>query len=87
MHHPAAMRIHLDDRTLLPDLAGYLRRCDCLVEERGRHVLEASPALTSLDPSHTRIELEAYLRIWQLRHPGVKVEVFASASAPVPRAR
>jgi len=81
------MRIHLDDRTLLPDLAGYLRRCNCLVEERARHVLEASPALKSLDPSHTPIELEAYLRIWQLRHPGVKVEVLAGASTPVPRAR
>lgn len=81
------MRIHLDDRTLLPDLAGYLRRCNCLVEERGRHILEAAPALTPLDPSHPRIELEAYLRIWQLRHPGVKVELLASASAPAPHGR
>jgi hypothetical protein len=81
------MRIHLDDRTLLPDLAGYLRRCNCLVEERARHILEASPAPTSLDPSHTRVELEAYLRIWQLRHPGAKVELIATASAPTPRAR
>jgi hypothetical protein len=81
------MRIYVDDGTLLLDLAGYLRRCNCLVEVRGRHVLEASPGLTSLDRSHTRIELEAYLRIWQLRHPGVKVELLAGANTPRTRAR
>jgi len=81
------MRIHLDDRTLLPDLAGYLRRCNCFVEKRGRNMLEAAPVPAPLDASHLRMELEAYLRIWQLRHPGVKLELLASASAPTPRTR
>jgi hypothetical protein len=80
------MRIHLDSAALLPDLAGYLRRCNCLVEERGRDVLEAVPAPTSLEASYLRMELEAYLRIWQLRHPDVKVELAGSAAAPASRA-
>ena len=80
------MRIHLDDPTFLPDLAGYLSRCNCVVEERGRGVLEAVPVPAPLEASYLRMELEAYLRIWQLRHPDVKVELVGSATAPASRA-
>ena len=42
------MRIHLDDLTLLPDLAGYLRRCNCVVEERGRHILDTEKPIEAI---------------------------------------
>jgi hypothetical protein len=67
------MRIELPSRSAADALADYLRRCDCIVTYAGERVLEASPCPRSQSAREARIELEAYLRVWQALRPDAPV--------------
>jgi hypothetical protein len=69
------MRIHVSDPTLVVDLHDYLARCNCLVETRGAHELEATPPPRSVESSYLQMELEGYLRVWRAMHPGTDVSL------------
>jgi hypothetical protein len=65
------MRVVVSDPALADDLLGFLRRAHCNAERLGRDTL----AVTLPDPipeETARRELEAYLRVWQSQHPGVR---------------
>jgi hypothetical protein len=59
------MRIRVDDPTLAPDLALYLRRCDFDIRELGSSVVEVFPIRSVTDPAHLRLEVDAFLRVWR----------------------
>ena len=70
------MRIHVSDSALVADLHDYLACCNCLVETRGAHELEATPPPRSVvDTAYLRMELEGYLRVWRAMHPGAEVSL------------
>jgi hypothetical protein len=71
------MRILLNDPSLVEDLRDYLRRCNCEVELRGTTMVEASPPERNVEPVYLRMELNAYLRVWRLMHPGAEVSIAA----------
>jgi hypothetical protein len=75
------MRIHVSDPTLVVDLHDYLARCNCLVETRGAHELEATPPPRPVESAYLQIELEGYLRVWRAMHPGT--DVYLLDIAPV----
>jgi hypothetical protein len=74
------MRIQVSDSALVVDLHDYLARCNCLVETRGPHELEATPPPRSVETAYLRMELEGYLRVWQAMHPGTDVSLLDIAS-------
>jgi hypothetical protein len=74
------MRIRVSDPALVVDLYDYLVRCNCLVEIRGAHELEATPPPRSVESSYLRMELEGYLRVWQAMHPGAGASLLDIAS-------
>ena len=71
------MRILLNDPALVEDLRDYLRRCNCQVELRGATTMEASPPKRNVEPVYLRMELDAYLRVWRLMHPGADASIAA----------
>jgi hypothetical protein len=70
----AAMRVRTGSTSSTTDLAGYLRRCDCLVEFVDDWTLEVGVRPGSLSERHARIELDAYIRVWQAMNPAAAVE-------------
>jgi hypothetical protein len=68
------MRIRTGSASSTSELAGYLRRCDCLVEFVDEWTLEVGVRPGSPSERHARIELDAYLRVWQAMNPSVWVE-------------
>lgn len=71
------MRILLNDPMLVDDLRDYLQRCNCVVQLRGATAVEAFPSDCGVEPVYLRMELDAYLRVWRLRHPGAEVSIAA----------
>jgi hypothetical protein len=69
------MRIFLNDPSLVEDLRDYLKRCNCSVELRGAMTMEASPPVRNVEPVYLRMELDAYLRVWRLMHPGAEASI------------
>lgn len=66
------MRILVTPTDSLGDLVNYLRRCACSAEIVGSNVVEASPLPgTAVNAAHERMELDAYLRVWQVLNEGV----------------
>lgn len=64
------MRVELSDPSLADDLVSYLRRAQCRAERADGGVL-AVDLPDSLPAEVARLELEAYLQVWQTLHPGV----------------
>jgi hypothetical protein len=71
---PAAVKIRTRSASSTSDLAGYLRRCECLVEFVDAWTLEVDVRPGSLSERHARLELDAYLQLWQALDPTVSVE-------------
>jgi hypothetical protein len=71
------MRILLNDPSLVEDLRDYLKRCNCMVEVNGSTSMEASPPDRDVGPVYLRMELDAYLRVWRLMHPGAEASIAA----------
>jgi hypothetical protein len=61
----AAVRVRTGSASTTSDLAGYLRRCDCLVELVDDWTLQVSVQPPTPSERHARIELDAYLRVWE----------------------
>jgi hypothetical protein len=70
------MRILLDDRQLLEDLAAFLRSCGYESETLGAHMLGALPR--DGDERLVMLQIEGYLRTWMLLHPGAHAELIAA---------
>jgi hypothetical protein len=68
------MRVRTGSASSTSELAGYLRRCDCLVERVDEWTLEIGVRPGSLSERHAQIELDAYLRVWQAMNPAVSIE-------------
>lgn len=68
------MHIRLRDPELLPALQALLRRAQCVVEEVAPDTLVASVP-EAADERQAHLELELYLRAWQILHPDAEVEV------------
>jgi hypothetical protein len=68
------MRIRTGSASSTSELAGYMRRCNCLVEFVDDWTLEVSVRSESLSERHARIELDAYLTVWQAMNPSVWIE-------------
>jgi len=72
------LRIQLGDVTLIDELADFLRRRECRVEQVDRDMIEVE-AHATLAPERASLELDLLLRVWQSLHPGVELR------APDPR--
>jgi len=73
----STIRILLNDPLLVDDLREYLERCNCDVQLRGARAVEAVPSDRDVEPVYLRMELDAYLRVWRLLHPGAEVSIAA----------
>jgi hypothetical protein len=74
------MRIELTTRASADALADYLRHCECSVVFVGEHTLEASPRARSQSLQDEQIELDAYLRVWQVMHADERITVLGRAA-------
>ncbi len=68
------MRVKTESASTTSELAGYLRRCECQVEIVDDWTLEVDVRPGSLSERHARIELDAYLRVWEAMNAGVSIE-------------
>lgn len=68
------MKILLSDAALLDDLVEYLAAEGCVVEQVGPNLVEAS-RLSSVRHDQARLELDLFLRAWQLAHPEAEVRL------------
>ena len=66
------MRIELPTRAGADALAGYLRRCDCIVSYADECALDAA-CPRSENVRESEIEVEGQLRVWQALHPTIEV--------------
>ncbi len=79
------MRITLDDPAHVADLTDFLRRCECRVEQVGPRALDveipvrASTATDAEQPdaAWARMEIGAFLRVWQILHPEAQAHLYA----------
>lgn len=72
----AAVEVHLTDPSLVEELADSLRRSAFRVLRTGPETLtvegtteHASPAAI---PGAVELELDLYLKVWEMTHPGVR---------------
>jgi hypothetical protein len=63
------MKIQVSDSSLAEDLAGFLRDSCCIVKRTGKRTLEVRFD-ESLPDDAAVLELDLYLALWQVRHPG-----------------
>ena len=68
------MRIRTGSASSTSDLAGYLRRCECIVDFVDDWTLEVRVRPGSLSARHARSEIDAYLRVWEAMNPDVSVD-------------
>jgi hypothetical protein len=68
------VRIRTRSASTTSELAGYLRRCECIVERVDDWTVEVAVRPHPLSERHARIELDAYLRVWQAMNPDESVE-------------
>jgi len=78
----SALRITLDNPALVTDLTDFLRRCECKVEQVGSRALEVDVAAQAGQPvgaehEWARLQIDAFLRVWQLLHPETQAHLFA----------
>jgi hypothetical protein len=74
------MYVYISDPAMLPNLQDFLRRADCVAEQRRSHELEVYVPAARND-RHARRELSVYLATWQAANPGVEAYVLDGASA------
>jgi len=65
------MRVEISDPAFADDLLRFLRRAHCRAERLGRDTLSVTVSDATPETA-AREELEAYLRVWQSLHPGVR---------------
>jgi hypothetical protein len=69
------VRLRLSNQDLGDDLLDFLRRRECPSERiEGTDLLEVALPHT-LHEKQAEMELDLLLRVWQLLHPGNKIEV------------
>jgi hypothetical protein len=69
------VRLRLSNQDLADDLLDFLRRRECPSERiEGTDLLEVALPHT-LHEKQAEMELDLLLRVWQLLHPGNKIEV------------
>ena len=68
------MRLRTGSAASTSELAGYLRRCDCVVEFVDDWTLDVEVRSGSPSERHARVELDAYLQVWQAMNPAVWIE-------------
>jgi hypothetical protein len=68
------MRVRLSDPALLPDLLGYLRAAECVVEEVGPDELNVLVPRAPSDEQGRR-EVDIYLRAWQAMNPNARAAI------------
>jgi hypothetical protein len=73
---PAAMKVKIEDPSLLSELVDYLRRCDCTLGFNDG-LLEVRPRQLPIAASlwHEELELDSYLKVLSAFHPGARVEL------------
>lgn len=68
------MRIRTGSVFSTSELAGYLRRCECIVAFVDEWTLDVEARPGSQSEPHARLELEGYLSVWEAMNPDVSVE-------------
>ena len=68
------MRIRISDPTALGDLQAYLQATECAVEAVSADELDVSLE-NAPSAEQARLEIEAYLRMWQAVNPPVRVTI------------
>jgi hypothetical protein len=68
------MRVRTGSAASTSQLAGYLRRCECVVDVVDDWTLDVEVRSGSLSARHAAIELDAYLRVWEALNPSGRVE-------------
>ena len=80
------MRITLDNPAHVADLTDFLCRCECRVEQVGPRALDVEVPIRASKPTRLeqradaewdRMEIGAFLGVWQLLHPEAKAHLFA----------
>ncbi|MGH3052600.1 MAG: hypothetical protein ACRDM8_06525 [Gaiellaceae bacterium] len=75
------MHVYIGDSALLPNLQDFLRRAQCVAEQRRAHELEVHlPDVRS--EQQARRELDIYLPTWQAMNPGTDANILESRPAP-----
>ena len=65
------MKIEVSDPTLVEDLIGHLNRFDLLVSRTGERTLDARFGWP-LREDAAGLELDLYLRVWEVGHPSAR---------------
>lgn len=68
------MRIRLTDPAHLRDLADFLRRAECAVEQTNTNELDVEIPRAP-DVAQARREVSIYVATWQARHPGINAQI------------
>jgi|1185.fasta_scaffold15311_2 hypothetical protein len=63
------MDIRLSDPSLADDLLEYLRAKGCVAEPTGADAIHVEPPVLPVENAG-RLELDLYLRVWDVLHPG-----------------
>jgi hypothetical protein len=80
------LRITLDNPAHVADLTDFLRRCECRVDQAGPQALDVEVPIRASKPTRLeqrndaewdRMEIGAFLRVWQLLHPEAQAHLFA----------
>jgi hypothetical protein len=71
------MRIWLKNPALVSDLREYLSRCNCEVRPHGRSALYVELSGPVKSPEWARMQLQAYVSVWQALHPRSEPQLFA----------
>jgi hypothetical protein len=66
--------VEITQAVLLPELMTGLADCGCRAESVTPSACRVVPPHAS-NPEHARVELDFFLRAWELRHPGVETVV------------
>ena len=66
--------VKITQTVLLPELMTGLADCGCHAEPIGASVCRVVPPHDS-NPKHALVELDFFLRAWEIRHPGVETAV------------
>jgi hypothetical protein len=67
----AALHVYLSHPELIHDLHAHLERVDCVVDGCHGQELEVQLPAASFE-AQARRELDIYLAVWQVMHPGVE---------------
>jgi hypothetical protein len=71
----AMVRLRLTNSSLVSELGTFLQRCECDVEQLGPRMLDVGVRHEINSDEWTRMEVEAYVKVWQALHPEGHVEL------------